>query len=57
MLNFLFRVIIVIILFIIIFSTTHDLSPADVVKKMAEAAKQLWDYVSSHFTGDDNPYA
>jgi len=56
MLNFIFRVIVVIVLFIIMFSITHNLSPAEVVEKMIEAAKQLWEFISSHFNGDDSPY-
>ena len=56
MFDFILRVIITITLFIILFSTTHNMAPADVIRKMIDAAKQLWEYVSSHFSGDDSPY-
>ena len=52
MLNFLLKVIIFAICFVIFFSVTQNISPAKVVERIIEAAKELWGYVRSLFDDD-----
>ena len=54
MLNFIFRVIIMIVLFIVLVSTAHNMPPADVIKKMVEAVKAIWDSIVTYFDEDDD---
>lgn len=58
MLDFLLKLLFVMIMFIILFSVTNNISPADVIRRIIETYKEFWVYITSFWGNDDptNPY-